>query len=438
MPIRYTIEEVQNIFADKKCILQSTSYTNQTCKLEYIASCGHHHTNTLKDFLNTKGMKCRNCALEIPNYEKICKTFSDKNCQVSMTSEQFQENYKNNTCKINYIASCGHPNIVSYKNFTTLNQGTNCPKCVNKNTGKKLKEIRSGENKSNLVQEFNAINYFKSLIDNHFIILKSFDGCKSDIAIKTFEEIEDLWLGIQVKTTIKKTDREQYYFRLNNGKYDNCLLLCICDEDKKMWLFPYEEVNGLKTIGVAKKSKYNKYEVSTENLIETLNKYYTSIHKTQFDILDTPTSKFQQQEKQYRKIREDKIKFIEFKNNNIEGLVYDFMIGDKKVQEKVGTITHDNINSFSFNLVKYKCRVDGKCKNQCYDEGDNDLYWLNCKNGKFYVIPEEELIVHGYIGKDGKEKLYVSPTNKNTEWCIKYLFNYENIDKDKLLEVINK
>ena len=205
-----------------------------------------------------------------------------------------------------------------------------------------------------------------------------------------------------------------------------------------MWLIPYEEVNGLKTIGVAKKSKYNKYEVSTENLIETLNKYYTSIHKTQFDILDTPTSKFQQQEKQYCKIREDKIKFIEFKNNNIEGLVYDFMIGDKKVQEKAGTITHDNINSFSFNLVKYKCRVDGKCKNQCYDEGDNDLYWLNCKNGKFYVIPEEELIIHGYIGKYGKEKLYVSPTNKNTEWCNKYLFSYENIKKDKLLEIINK
>jgi hypothetical protein len=129
------------------------------------------------------------------------------------------------------------------------------------------------------------------LIDNHFIVIKSFDGCKADIAIKKIEETEDLWLGIQVKTTIKKKDREQYYFRLNNGKYDNCLILCVCDEDKKMWLIPYEEVNGLKTIGVAKKSKYNKYEVTIENLIEKLNHYYMTNSKTQFDILDTPTTR---------------------------------------------------------------------------------------------------------------------------------------------------
>jgi hypothetical protein len=438
MPIKYTFQQVQNIFEQKNCILRSTVYNNQLDKLLYTAVCGHTNLNTLKDFLNGAGLKCRNCALEIPNYEKVCKTFSNKNCQVTMTYEEFNDNYKNNTCKIDYIASCGHKNYVSYKNFVTLNQGINCPKCVNKNTGEKLKEIRSGENKSNLNQEFNAINYFKNLIDNHFIVIKSFDGCKADIVIKKFEEIEDLWLGIQVKSTNKKTDREQYYFRLNNGKYDNCLILCVCDEDKKMWLIPYNEVSGLKTIGIAKKSKYNKYEISNENLIEKLNYYYSSINKNKFDILDTPTSKSQQQEQLYRKIREDKINFIEFKNNNIEGLVYDFMIENKKVQEKVGTITHNNVNSYFFNLTKYKCRIDGKCKTQCYQEGDNDLYWLNCKNGNFYVIPEDELKCHGYIGTNGKEKLYVSPTNKNTEWCNKYLFNYENIDKNNLLEIINK
>jgi len=439
MPKRYTFQEVQSVFEQKNCALQSTSYINQISKLEYIATCGHLNTNSLKDFLNGNGLKCRNCALDIPNYGKLCKTFSDKNCQVIMTSEQFNHIYKNNKCKINYIASCSHENIVSYKNFTTLNQGINCPKCVHKNNSSKLKELYSnGNNLSSLKQEFNAINYIKTLIDNNFTVIKSFDGCKADILIKNFEETADLWLGIQVKTTIKKTDREQYYFRLNNSKYENCLILCICDEDKKIWLIPYEEVNGLKTIGIAKKSKYNKYEVTNNNLIEKLNIYYTSINKSQFDVLDTPTSKSQQQEQQYRKIRETKIDFIEFKNNNIEGLVYDFMIGEKKIQEKVGSITHNNINSYVFSLTKYKCRIDGKCKTQCYTEGDNDLYWLNCKNGKFYVILEEELMNHGYIGKNGKEKLYVSPTNKNTDWCNKYLFDYENIDKDKLIKIINK
>ena len=437
MPTKYTYTQVQDIFTQNKCILVSEKYENQLGKLEYIACCGHTHNIILKEFINGIGKKCRNCALEIPTYEDVVKKFSEKNCLVTMTKEEFIQNYKNNNCKIKYNASCGHENNVSYKNFTTLNQGINCPKCVNKNTGLKLKELRTGENKNNLLQEFNCINYFKELIGDHFTTIKSFDGCKADIAIKSFEEIEDLWLGIQVKTTIKKTEREQYYFRLNNSKYENCLLLCFCEDDKKMWLIPYEEVTDLKTIGIAKKSKYNKYEVNNENLIEKINKYYTLINKFEFKIIDTPTSKAQQQEQEYRNIRESKINFIEFKNNSMEGLVYDFMIGSKKVQEKVGSIIHSNENSYSFNLSKNIGRINGKCTHGPYEEGDNDLYWLNCKNGKFYVIPEEELIKNGHIGKDcKKEKLYVSPTNSNTEWCDEYLFDYNNIDKERLTKII--
>jgi hypothetical protein len=437
MPTKYTYTQVQDIFTQNKCILVSEKYENQLGKLEYIASCGHTHNINLKEFINGIGKKCRNCALEIPTYEDVLKKFTEKNCLVTMTKEEFIENYKNNNCKIKYNASCGHENNVSYKNFTTLNQGINCPKCVNKNTGLKLKELRTGENKNNLLQEFNCINYFKELIGDHFTTIKSFDGCKADIAIKSFEETEDLWLGIQVKTTNKKTEREQYYFRLNNGEYDNCLLLCFCEDDKKMWLIPYEEVKGLKTIGVAQKSKYNKYEVNKEILFEKLNNYYMLINKFEFKILDTPTSKTQKQEQEYRNIRENKINFIEFKNNNMEGLVYDFMIDSKKVQEKVGSIIHNNENSYMFSLTKYDCRINGKCKNKSYEEGDNDLYWLNCKNGKFYVIPEDILLANGHIGKDcKKEKLYVSPTNSNTEWCDEYLFDYNNVDKERLMKLL--
>ena len=438
MPTKYTYPQVQDTFTQNKCILISETYANQLGKLDYTASCGHNSCVIFKEFRNGVGIKCRNCALEIPTHESVVKKFLDKNCAVTMTKEEFIENYKNNNCKIKYNASCGHENSVSYKNFVTLNQGINCPKCVNKNSSCKLKELYSNDNKlSSLKQELKCINYIKELIGDYFTTIKSFDGCKADIALKKFEEIQDLWLGIQVKTTNKKTEKDQYYFRLNNGEYDNCLLLCICDEDKKMWLIPYEEVKGLKTIGVAQKSKYNKYEVTKEMLIEKLNYYYALIKKFEFNILDTPTSKSQQQEQTYCKIRETKLGFITFTHNLMEGLVYDFMIGNKKVQEKVGSIIHDNVNSFSFNLTKYDCRVDGKCKHKCYEEGDNDLYWLNCKNGKFYVIPENALIEHGYIGKDcKKEKLYVSRTNQNTEWCNEYLFDYNNVDKSKLLTIV--
>jgi hypothetical protein len=282
-----------------------------------------------------------------------------------------------------------------------------------------------------------CINYFKNLIIEYYIVEKLFDGCKADIVVKPTNKEKDLWLGIQVKTTNKKTERNQYYFRVNHSKYDDCLLLCICEQDKKMWLIPYNEVEGLKTIGIAEKSKYNKYETTAENLIEKLNYFYNLINKFEFDTVNTPINKTQQQELEYRKLRETIIDFIEFTNNEVEGLVYDFKIGEKKVQEKVGSVVHNNEKSFSFNLIKYKCRINGKSKKQNYEEGDNDLYWLNCKNGKFYVIPEKELICHGYLGTHCKQTLYVSPTNMNTEWCNKYLFEYDNVDKERLLKIVN-
>ena len=65
-----------------------------------------------------------------------------------------------------------------------------------------------------MINRFKAIlenntNYFKVLIENHFTVIKTFDGCKADIVIKKKNENNDLWLGIQVKTTNKKTDRDQ-------------------------------------------------------------------------------------------------------------------------------------------------------------------------------------------------------------------------------------
>ena len=174
MPTKYTLKQVQDKFAESKCVLISEKYENQLGKLDYIASCGHNNLIVFKDFINGTGIKCKNCALEIPTYEDIVKNFLDKGCAVSMSKEEFYKKYKNNTCKINYMALCGHENIVSYKNFITLNQGLNCPKCVNKNISCKLKELYSNDNKlSSLQQELKCINYIKDLIGDHFTSIKS-------------------------------------------------------------------------------------------------------------------------------------------------------------------------------------------------------------------------------------------------------------------------
>ncbi len=438
MPIKYTYKQVQDILIQHKCVLISDQYQNQLQKLEYTASCGHKNVNILKQIIRGVGRKCRNCALEIPTYDDVVKKFADKHCMVTMTQEDFIQKYKTNKCKIKYNASCGHENIVSYKNFTTLNQGINCRKCVNKNASCNLKELYSNDNKlSSLRQELKCINYFTELIRRKFVTNRPFDGCKADIAIKSVEEIADLWLGVQVKTTNKKRERGRYKFGFNNTNYDDCLLLCICDEDKRMWLIPYEDVKGFIGISIAKKSKYNKYEVTEENLFEKLTGYYNLLNKFEFKVLDTPTCKSHQQEQEYCNIRKSKVKCIDFTSNNMEGLVYDFMIGSKKVQEKVGTIMHNNINSYQFHLTKFDCRVEGKCIKRCYELGDNDLYWLNCKNGKFYVIPEKVLFENGYLGKECiRMKLYLSATNQNTNWSNEYLFDYENVDEERLLKIV--
>ena len=435
MPTRYTLEQVVSIFESKKCILLDSKYTNQLQELNYIAICGHPNRTPLKTFVGGNGLKCRACALDIHTFKTVTKAFLDKECVLSITEEEFNTIYVNNKNKIKYIASCGHNNSVSLKNFISLNQGIQCPSCVNNNTGVKLKELRSGENKnSSIEQEFKCIQYFIGVINEYFQVKKTFDGCRTDIVLRPADSIFDLWLGIQVKSTYKKNDRGQYNFNLNRINYDNYLILCICLEDKKMWLIPYEDVKGQKSVKISIKSKYNHYEVTPDNIKEKLTNFYNNIPNFQFDILNTPTSDTHKQEQFYRKLREEKLDFIQFIYPEFEGTVYDFKICDKKVQEKVGFICKDNPNSFGFHINK----SDGKKYNCSYKLGDNAVYWLHCKNtSRFYVIPESILIEKRFIGDNCKQHLYISPTNINTKWTDEYLFNYDNIDKERLLQVLH-
>ena len=260
MPTRYLFEEVVTIFESNKCVLLDTTYTNQLQKLNYIATCGHTNSVSLKMFLRGNGIKCKPCALNLLTFQTIIKCLLEKGCKLAMTEEEFNtiyddKNKVNVESKISYIASCGHSNIVRWSNFVSLNQGINCPLCVNNNTGAKLKELRSGENKnSSIEQEYKCIYYFIGVINQYFQVKKTFDGCRADIALRPIDCMEDLWLGIQVKSTCKKGNRGEYDFKLNGINYDNYLILCICLEDKKMWLIPYEDVKGQKTIGISIKS----------------------------------------------------------------------------------------------------------------------------------------------------------------------------------------
>jgi hypothetical protein len=89
MPQKYTYPQVQDTFLQNDCVLITQTYENQLGKLRYIASCGHENTTIFKEFRNGVGVKCRNCALEIPTYEYVVNKFSEKGCNVIMSKDEF-------------------------------------------------------------------------------------------------------------------------------------------------------------------------------------------------------------------------------------------------------------------------------------------------------------------------------------------------------------
>jgi hypothetical protein len=373
----------------------------------------------------------------ISKYEKIKNSFDHNGCKLLTTKEEIDILSKPASAKYKYIASCGHEHIVYYNVFISRNTGILCPLCISAKNAILSKNRMEKYGKLHCLQlELNCINYFKNIISDCFTAIKAFDGCKADLIIKPKNIIEDKWLGLQFKTCSYPSNG--YWFH-NSNNYIDCLIICMCWEDKKIWIIPNEDINHLTKISIGlKKSKYDKYEVTMEILINKLLQMYKIIPTHSFDKHDMPICIYQQREKEYYRYRESKINFLKFDYNDMEGLVYDFKIGNKKVQEKIGGKNNTKEYSFSFTM----CKNGGNQTQKQYDVGDNDIYWLNCDDYKyFFVIPELIMINLGYIGNiEGlslKKILKINPIKKNklTELLQEYLFDYENMDKERLINL---
>ena len=376
-------------------------------------------------------------------YENITEEFNKRGCKLLTTKEEHLEILKlSKKCnyKLNYIASCGHTHIVFYNVFKSRGTGIICPNCKNKQTGNNKKEkIKNNEMTKihNIEQEFTVIKKIQAYLNNDFDILKALDGCNVDIVFRPKNITEDKWVGIQVKTTGVR--HLTYSFPINNS-YKNCLLLFYCCEDENMWLIPENIIGNQKKVSIGYyKSKYNIYKITKDIMIDKLNELYNITSKFNYDTLNTPNCIYQQRENVFRKHRQEKINFIQFDYDNMEGTVYDFKIGNLKVQEKV---TKMNDNECRFQLCKNNGNKNKKCKQIQYDIGDNDFYWLNCDNKKyFFIIPEKILFDKNIIGNN-KKNLFLKITIKEilhikSSWLQPYMFNYESIDKERLLKVLN-
>ena len=225
-------------------------------------------------------------------YQIVQKTFEQQGCTLLTTEEEYklqnvrQPNYK-------YIAKCGHLHNVFYNVFKSRQTGILCPSCMTLKNAVIAKDRVSNDKLKNIKQELECINYFKDLISEEYTVIKAFDGCKADVIIKPNYILENKWLGVQVKTCLNVV--RCHSFNLSGNDYTNNMILFICLEDKKMWGFLQENLQeGLIRLSIGlKKSKYDKYELTFQNLIEILNKNY-EVMANEFDIINLPINIYQQ------------------------------------------------------------------------------------------------------------------------------------------------
>jgi len=372
-------------------------------------------------------------------YETIVEDFYSKKCTLLSTKGDYNEMVKTAKStynyKLRYIASCGHEHTVFYNVFKYRRTGTICPPCKAIETSeiKKEKMERNELSKTFAIeQEFTVITKLQELLCTTFEIRKAFDGCNVDMIYRPKECIEDKWVGIQVKTT--KRRNPTYNFHIQTS-YKNCLLLLYCCEDEMMWIIP-ENIITISKVDIGyKKSKYNIYKTELNCITKRLSELYYQTSQHSFNVLDKPTSFYTQREQECRRYREKQIPFIEFIYTGMEGTVYDFMIGKHKVQEKVGKI-NDVRKRYTFCLCRNNGKKDKKRLFCSYNVGDNDFYWLQAEDKKFFfVIPEHVLLTNGLLNSEKKKSINVTFTEtgtiKNLIWLTDYLFHYETLEKDK-------
>lgn len=363
-------------------------------------------------------------------YESVATCFQSNKCELLTTKEEYASLTQTRKIpKLKYVASCGHEHSVHFNVFKSRNTGVVCPSCTSKKHGE-MKSIANRLHPTPMsINQFNeerCIDYFIDVIKSEYDYKKTFEGCLADLTVKPKNQPNDLYLQIQVKTSAAV---RTYGFH-GSKKYIDCLILCICWEDKKMWIFDGNCMKLSKiSIGFSK-SKYDVNECTPETIIERLNYYYGKFNLFKFEESNSPMCDLGKKEMEFKQLRMKNITcdFIDVSNY----LHHDFMIADKKVQEKIGTLAK-NGNMLTFKLTKSNGKSNGVRKFVAYDAGENELYWLHFPDKKYFCLLPETAV----MDENGKIRKYIFVSSSSEKWS-KYLFEYDNMDYIRFNEIINK
>lgn len=373
-----------------------------------------------------------------PSFSQICKLFQDKGCTLLETEEEYNQIILNNPCnyKVRYNALCTHDHIVFVNVFKSRGTGIICPSCKHKENGflqKQQNNIANNGSTIKILQEDECIDFITKNLNDDFDVVKTSEGCLCDMAIKPKSVQDDKWLMIQVKTT--KKPNNGYSFHCKNS-YKDMVMLFMCLDERKIWIMNGNEIQNTKKLTIGQfSSKYDQCFVKVSELKITLSKCYSKLKLQSINVINIPISLCQQREHEFRLYRERMCSFLTFTQPNRNQVCYDFLINNKKIQEKVGTI-HKGKKTIAFYLYRRNGITDNLREYRLYQEGDNDFYWLHFPDKTtFYVIPENVLKEHGYISKTDeiictRKILLLNPckSNINASWCNDFAFVYNNID----------
>jgi hypothetical protein len=374
------------------------------------------------------------------NYIKVKTAVENNKCTMITTFEEFEAirptvyNKSYHYVRIDFIGICGHNTSAVVTNFICRQTGIRCKECVKKDTNNILK----GKVKETKIVENTSINNIETYLGDKYDIIRTKEGCRADLVIK--KKGDNRYIPIQVKSTNSISPHKMYSFRYLNKDYKNMIIMCMSLLEQKIWIIPHEDIHHLSNLNISIRSKYNKYLVENNNLLsDYIEKYADKCYTSDIDILMIPSAPLQKQEQEYVKKREKFINFLDYKYPDIQNTPTDFIVNGKKVQEKVCGNPKKN------KLTIWMASNNGKKENgdrnfRTYRLGENDYYWFHSNiDNKFWIIPEKVLYEREYISKEDETKnkrcicITVSPNFSN--WLSDYQYDYDNIDKDRILEL---
>jgi hypothetical protein len=379
-------------------------------------------------------------------YTDLQAKVAEKGCSLQWIETEFKELYKSTKTIMPIISKCGHETKVQCSNFLYKSTGITCKQCVYKQSS----ESKKGVIKDYMIQEYHVIKALEKYLQGSFHIAIMVEGCLADFAIKPSITEDNLWLPIQLKTTMKHS-HGIYGFTMHN-KYTDMTVMLFAIDDQKIWIMNASDINVKNKINIGKlTSTYSKYEVAKNNLSEELNILYKR-HKEyllSLEDLNIPISESSQRANEMNRFKETMFPLLRFSYPEMGGTVYDTIINETyKVQDKLATwYLKKKTNSQEYRETQ-SCVVNisrNSFKNPSYKLGDNDFYWIHLPERiGAYIFSEGVLFEHGIISNNNaKVCLTLHPYHSEEQmekskvkhtWTKDHLYFYEK-DSDKIINL---